>query len=501
MSAMDDEGVLILAPIGRDAALAATVLARASIVSRVCKDVDELCRGIESGAGCALLTEESLSKTAMLALADVLSRQPPWSDFPIILFGAGKFGTLHATESLQPLGNVAILDRPVHLRMLLSAVKAALRGRRRQYQARRAIVQRDQFLAMLGHELRNPLGAILLATELLAHPLDNTGKERQRAIIERQARHLSRLVDDLLEVARVTSGKVVLKREPVDVNGLCSQSVQAIDGQAKARGQALALRLSPHPLTVDGDIVRLEQIMTNLLANAVKYTPQGGKISVEVAQENGEAVIRVCDTGDGIDPSMLETIFELFTQAPATLERSQGGLGVGLTLVRSLVRLHGGSVSASSAGLGHGSAFTVRLPALAQPAPVQPEPAPPPVQKVLRILIIDDNLDLREMLRLVLKNSGYKVETAADGTSGLSRILSEPPDVAIIDVGLPGMDGYQVAQRVRESLGSGLMLIALTGYGQAEDRERARKAGFDIHLTKPVTARTLRNILEQRTSR
>ncbi len=505
MSTSEDEGVLILAPIGRDAQLAADVLAQANITSRPCRDAMELCRGIHSGAGCALITEESLTVSGLQAIADELGQQPPWSDFPLILFSGGNSMRRLSAEALNRLGNVTIVQRPVYLRTLLSAVQSALRGRRRQYAARRAIVQRDQFLAMLGHELRNPLGAIVLSAEMMKQPPDPDFISRQRVVIERQALQLSRLVDDLLDVSRFTSGKVVLQRRSLDLNAVVTSSVQAVTELLKTRAQALLVTLAPRPILVNGDPARLEQILTNLLTNAAKYTPSDGKIAVEVGFEDGQATVRVRDSGEGIEPGMLETIFELFAQAPASLGRAQGGLGLGLSLVRNLVTLHGGTVSAASPGLGKGSTFTVRLPAEVAVAPPPPLPSPPPPKSAspvapapLRIVVVDDNDDLRDMLQAVLKASGHHVTVAADGQSGVAKILAERPEVAIIDVGLPGIDGYEVARQVRAALaGQPLLLIALTGYGLPEHRARTREAGFDVHLTKPVATNTLRSVLTQ----
>ena len=520
MSTAEDEGVLILAPIGRDATLAAEVLGRAAITGRPCRDMAELCCGIQSGAGCALVTEETLTPSALQTIAAQLAEQSPWSDFPLILFSAGNSGRHLGAQGLHLLGNVTILQRPVSLRTMLSAVQSALRVRRRQYAARRAIEQRDQFLAMLGHELRNPLGTILLSSEMMKQPPDADFVSRQRQVIERQALYLSRLVDDLLDVSRFTTGKVVLQRRPLDINAVVTSSGQAVAELVKTRSQSLSLVPSARPIVVDGDAVRLEQILTNLLTNAAKYTPIGGKIVVTVEEERGEAVIRVRDTGEGIDASMLETIFELFAQAPATLGRAQGGLGLGLALVRNLATMHGGTVSAASPGLGQGSTFTVRLPAqaavpetlpvalpapaavpesppVARPTPAGEKPTAAPGKTPLRIVVVDDNDDLRDMLQMVLRASGHRVDAAMDGHSGVAKILADRPDVALVDVGLPGIDGYEVARQVRQVLGNQLLLIALTGYGQPEHRARTREAGFDVHLTKPVATATLRNVLTQ----
>jgi signal transduction histidine kinase/CheY-like chemotaxis protein len=492
----DEERVLILAPVGRDAELAVDVLRRAGLIAYACDDVAELQRCIADGAGCALVTEETLTPATVTALAAQLAHQPPWSDFPLIAFSSSTRARTSSSEALRSLGNVTILERPVRLRNLITAVQAALRARRRQYEARRAIQQRDQFLAMLGHELRNPLGPILFAAELMKRDADPASLAKHRTIIERQGRHMARLVDDLLDVSRVTSGKVLLQRDSIDLRALVERCVQAMEPTLHARDQRLTASYGRVPILVDGDAVRLEQIVNNLLTNASKYTPRGGHACVELDFIGGHAILSVRDSGIGIEASMLESIFDLFAQAPGGIDRSQGGLGLGLTLVRSLVTLHGGTVWAESAGSGKGSRFVVRLPAKVQLISLPPSTAcAGAAGPAMRIVIVDDNADLRETLQALLECHGHAVATADDGTGGLELIVSERPDVAIVDVGLPAMNGYEVADRVRAALGDSVALIAMTGYGQPEDRERAFAAGFDVHLTKPVAADALMNAL------
>jgi CheY-like chemotaxis protein/two-component sensor histidine kinase len=392
---------------------------------------------------------------------------------------------------------VSILERPVHGGEFISALVSALRGRRRQYEARDAILRRDQFLAMLGHELRNPLAAITLALETA--PIDS-GKElggKQRAIIERQTRHLARLVDDLLDVARVTSGKVRLQTEVLDIREIAERCVHGAELAARSRGIELRAELSSHRIDVDGDAVRLEEILNNLIANALKYSPQGARVIVRTARAGSRCVVEVADTGIGIAPEMLDRVFDLFAQADGALDRSQGGLGIGLTLVRSLVRLHGGTIAARSKGLGHGSTFVVELPlsrtgARSTGAHLVSLPQQP---HHLRILLVDDNVDVLEMTRELLEADGHEIACAADGPDGLARVVEWRPDVAFVDIGIPGLDGYDVARQAR-SRGSTSYLVAMTGYGQPDDRRRAFEAGFDRHLTKPVHAAMLRGVLD-----
>jgi signal transduction histidine kinase/CheY-like chemotaxis protein len=398
---------------------------------------------------------------------------------------------------LEEFGNVSFIDRPVQRRTLVAAVRSALRGRQRQYDARGAISAREQFLAMLGHELRNPLAAILFSTDLLGRRFGHdAGVVKPLAAIDRQTRHLSRLVDDLLDVGRVTSGKITLKREQLDLVALCARSVEAHQMMAETHGVSLVFTSGMKPIVVDGDIVRLEQVATNLLTNAIKYTPRGGQVQAWVLREGDHALLRVEDTGVGIPREHLSSIFELFAQAPTTLDRSRGGMGLGLTLVRALVELQGGTVTAHSAGPDQGSRFEVRLPCVEAGAAVE-APAPELGQVIenerhrrppgLRIVVIDDNVDVREALIELLALKGHSVEEAADGPQGLTRIMSTRPDAALIDIGLPGFDGYELARRARRKFGDSLLLIAMTGYGQAEDNRRAFEAGFDGHITKPVS--------------
>ncbi len=491
----DTERVLIVAPQGRDAELTYRILAASAIVGHVCADLRQLCDAIGEGAACAIVAEESLRVPSATRLIALLADQPPWSDFPLVVVSTrSERYSSSDSEPLRALGNVAILERPVKKRVLVSAVRAALRARRRQYDARRAIEQRDHFLAMLGHELRNPLGAIVMSTEVVRRSGGDAPRlAHQHAIIERQARHLARLVDDLLDVSRVTSGKVVLQRAPLDVNALVARCFEAVRTSAHAQRLELSSQLTPDPIMVDGDAVRLEQIFSNLLANAMKYSPAGSEVRVGTRVTRDLVEVSVRDTGVGIRARMLSRIFDLFAQAETTLDRAQGGMGIGLTLVKSLTELHGGTVEARSAGVGHGSEFVVRLPlAEAKDPAIETRGAvPSPARRVVRVVLVEDNADIRETSRDVLEALGCEVEVAEDGPSGVACIVAARPDLALIDVGLPGIDGYEVGRRVRAELGDAVMLVALTGYGLSEDRHRAETAGFDAHLTKPATVAML----------
>ena len=364
--------------------------------------------------------------------------------------------------------------------------------------------RKDEFLAMLAHELRNPLAPVRNGLQILRVTCGGDPEVRRLAeMMGRQVGQIARLVDDLLDVSRITQGKVTLRRERVDLAAVVNQAVEAARPLADARRHELSVAAAPEPIRLDADSSRLAQVIGNLLNNAVKYTDEGGRIWLEVRREGGLAVVRVRDTGVGISAEMLPRVFDLFTQIDPTLDRSQGGLGVGLTLVRSLVELHGGTVHAASPGHGRGSEFVVRLPALppaARPdagAPAAAGTAPPPSPS-RRILIVDDNADAADSLAMLLGLSGHQVRTAYSGPAAIDAVEAFRPEVVLLDIGLPGMDGHEVARRLRRSpTASGVTLVALTGYGQDDDRRKTRDAGFDHHLVKPVDPDDLAGLLSQ----
>lgn len=491
------ERVLVLVRGSRDTELTRDLLIHAGFEALVCSGIVELVQNIEEGAGAALLEEEVLSpKISAEPLAETLSRQPPWSDFPIVVFSSlGDKAKRGADELTRLLGNVTFLDRPVQTRSMLASVRAAIRSRRRQYEARAAIEGRDVFLAMLGHELRNPLGAICMASALLSRKTADLPPLRELSVIERQAGHLTRLVDDLLDVARITQGKVVLKRERLNLVEVARSAYEVQQTPARDRDLSYEFRVGQDPVWVDGDRQRLEQVFTNLITNAIKYTRRGGAITLFVGAVHQEAIVSVTDTGVGIAPEMIGRLFEAFAQADRSLDRAEGGIGLGLALVRSLVQLHGGTAEGSSAGLDCGSSFVVRLPVASDVVP-----APRSIAALeghapsRRIVVVEDNADIRELLAEVLKHEGHHVSCAEDGPGGLETLIKLAPDVAFIDLGLPGFDGLELARRAR-ARGLRTTLIAITGYGRPEDRTRTLEAGFDDHITKPVVDRDLQRVM------
>jgi CheY-like chemotaxis protein/two-component sensor histidine kinase len=347
---------------------------------------------------------------------------------------------------------------------------------------------------MLGHELRNPLSAITMALQVLERRAPAGTREIE--IAARQSRQLARIVDDLLDVARLTSGKVALHRALVDLPHLVAKSVEALQPQAATNGIALGVTLPSQEVLVLGDSVRLEQVLANIVGNALKYPSRGGHISVALEREATEAVLRVRDDGAGIPPDQLRRVFETFAQVDGTLDRSRGGLGLGLTVSRSLVAMHGGTIQAFSGGLGQGSEFVVRLPLEAGSPEDHATDTPTPVgPRARRVLVIEDGEDNRVTLRAALEHMGHEVLDSSDGVTGAETAIQRAPEVVVVDIGLPGMDGFEVARRIRAARGSGVLLVALTGYGQPDDRRSALAAGFDVHLTKPVELETLAAVI------
>jgi two-component system CheB/CheR fusion protein len=367
---------------------------------------------------------------------------------------------------------------------------------------READRRKDEFLALLAHELRNPLAPIRNALRLMRQPdLTSESTEPDRAMAERQVIHLARLVEDLMDVARIATGKAELRKEVVDLAAVARRAIDSARSAIDARGHLLEVELPAEPMPVDADSTRLEQIVWNLLSNATKYTDPGGTIRLRAAREGDELVLRIEDTGIGIEPAILPRVFEMFVQAGDLAGRSEGGLGLGLSLVKALIELHGGRVEAASAGPGAGSAFTVRLPVA--PAPDRPSArdqddlAPKGRPPRRRVLVVDDNVDAAVSLgRLLTRLYGQDVCVVHDGPSALRSAEEFRPEVVLLDLGMPGMDGYEVARRLRDRPdSSGATLVALTGWGQESDRQKSRLAGIDHHLVKPVEPETLCSIL------
>jgi len=507
-----DRRVLILAPTKKDALITQSLLVPIGVTGEICDSLSDLIAALEEGAAAILVPEELVASAAAMQLADVIARQPPWSDLPVLVLTHGDIDSADVDEAVRTLGNVTLLERPVRVATLLSAIQTALRARDRQYQIRGYLADRirseialrladqrkDEFLATLGHELRNPLAPMQAGLQLLKlGNLSDPRSVRAVEVMERLLKHLVRLVDDLLEVSRITRGLVEIRNESVNLGTVLRTAIETSRPLVDAAGQELTIDLPEDPLCVTGDQVRLTQVFANLLNNASKYTDTSGHIRISASSADGWARVSVRDDGIGIPPSRLGTVFDMFTQVDRSDRRAQGGLGIGLTLVQSLVAMHGGRVEARSEGQNKGSEFIVRLPLHAAHAEQPSEDTEmsdrfPPC----RILIVDDNHDAAETLGMLLTELGATVDVAHSGPDALCVLDTFQPDAVLLDIGMPGMDGYEVSRHVRSSATHrDVLLIALTGWGQHDDRERSRRAGFDHHLIKPPDIHRLRSIL------
>jgi len=363
--------------------------------------------------------------------------------------------------------------------------------------------RKDEFLAMLAHELRNPLAPIRNSVQILRMKAADTPELKWAGdVIDRQVKHMSRLVDDLLDVSRVGKGKIELRRDRVPLSAAVNSAVEASRPLVEELRHQLSVSMPIEPIHLDADLTRISQVIANLINNAAKYTPPRGRIWVSVEREDGAAVIRVKDTGIGIAAHMRERIFELFTQVDASLVHSQGGLGIGLTLARRLVEMHGGTIEARSAGLGHGSEFVVRLPLAPDVrSPAQPSPAAAREEisaDSARILVVDDNKDAADTMAMLLRAKGHEVCVAYDGVEGIGAASAFRPDIVLLDIGLPKLGGHDVAREIRERFGGSVLMVAITGLGQDEDRRRSMKAGFDHHFTKPLDPAVLDRLIAAR---
>ena len=626
-----DGRVLVLAPWGEDGVMAAEVLEEAGIVTQVVPDVVRLCEETQCGAAALLVTVEVLDRAALESLGSVLEAQESWSDLPIVLVTGRAGSVAPPRDALSVLGNVTLLERPLEIVTLVSAVRAAVRARRRQYGARATLLElatvldtvpaavftaregggrisgnryaselfsipagadlsagslgregrakyrlfrngeelpleqipieqaiatgrevrnaeldlvngsqtrhlvgsaaplhdqlgqvtgavaafvditeqhratealrdsdrrKTEFLAVLSHELRNPLAAIINAAHLLALP-QSTQQQMQRAreVIERQTGQLARLVDDLLDLTRIERGKVALHTRRLDLSEITRQTCDDHEQLFADRGISLRRR-TPGGLWIEADPTRMAQVIGNLLQNAARYGQRGGTVVVETGPGPCGAELRVRDDGRGIAAELLPRLFTPFVQAEDGLSRAHGGLGLGLSLVKGLVELHGGSVQARSDGLGRGAEFVLNLPAAEPPAAVEPGASPAKVRGSLRLLIVDDNRDAAQMLGDVLGSEGHRVHVAPDARTGLALARHLAPDVVLCDIGLPDMDGYALAQAIRsEPALAHTRLIALSGYAQNQDRARAEQAGFDAHLVKPADLQELERVI------
>ena len=490
--------IVICAPTGQDASLTAKVLDAGGLPNVVRVDAAGVLEELRNGAGSLLLVEEAVSGNAMTALVAWVAAQPTWSDLPILFLTRSGADSLDVQRAIKQLGNVTLLERPVRPIALVAAARSALRARDRQYQVREAERRKDEFLATLAHELRNPLAPIKTSMSILAqlHP----DSQPVRQVVMRQVNHLTRLVDDLLDVARITTGKVALKKDRISLKSVLDHAIEISASSLLAKEHGLTVDAPDQPCTLYADHARLVQSLANLLVNAAKYTPQHGKISLGAEVVGDSVTFRVVDNGIGMEADASARIFELFAQTPVPGE-APNGLGIGLNLARQFAEMHGGTLSAKSAGPGCGSEFTLAVPVVvpeglprgpaadSQPLPLQPD--------FRNLLVVDDNVDAADTLSALLDMDGFEVRTRYDGLSAISATDEKMPDVVVMDIGMPGLDGYDAAQKIRAQPGGlNVMLIALTGWGQSTDRQRASKAGFDHHLVKPVDYERLLSCLQ-----
>lgn len=495
-----------VSPRGADRELATRLLTDAGLNVQAHGSLVDLAPSLGERVGCLVLVEEALSPAEIPVLGEALARLPTWADLPLVVIAAdtGRVGDVIA-DVFPASGNVALLGRPLSPHTLISAVTVALRAWSRQRQvgelmAQReaAVRQRDEFLAMLAHELRNPLAPMRNALHILDRVTRGDERARRCAeILGRQVDHMVRLVDDLLDVARLERGKVVLRKLPAELGELLAAAVQNCESIANERGHTIDIRLRDQPLVVNVDEVRLDQIVCNLVHNAAKFTTPPSTIVVEAWREDGTACVAVQDRGIGFEPLQASHLFDPFLQVDPTLARNAGGLGLGLTIVQRLAQMHDGSVQAFSAGLGHGARFVVRLPLAAGSAPLHAGLPPIAAGAERRsVVVVDDNPDIRDTMETLLGLWGHECVSVGDGTAAVELVLRRMPDIALIDIGLPGLSGYDVARRIRQRApGSGIRLIAVTGYGLPEDQERALRAGFDAHLLKPIQPELLAHML------
>lgn len=507
-----DDRVLVLAPTSRDAGIVNSILTGSAIPTLICGGLDELLAELDKGAAAVLIPEEIVA-VAVERLSAALATQPKWSDLPILVLTRPGANSAESGDAVRTLGNVTLLERPLQITTFLSAVRTAIRARERQYQIRGHLQERarnedalrladqrkDEFLATLGHELRNPLSPLLTGLQLLkSSGIDDPTLNHVVPIMERQVSHLVTLVNDLLEVSRITRGIIVLHKTPLDLAGVIESAIDTSRPLLEAAKHRLTVHWPAVPISISGDSVRLTQVFSNLLTNAAKYTNSGGEIIVSVRLDGNVATVSVRDNGIGIPPAHLSSVFDMFMQVDRSNRRAQGGLGIGLTLVRSLVEMHGGRVEARSAGPGTGSEFIVELPARAEQArPAVPLDIPTSMPNC-RILIVDDNRDASETLATLLQTLGATTGVAHSGREALEALDRFSPDVVLLDIGMPEMDGYEVARRIHVIRPKGLLLIALTGWGQDHDQRLSKAAGFDHHLVKPPDLRKLRSILVNR---
>lgn len=519
-----EDRVLVFARFDGDTTLIERVLQKEGTATRAVTTLDDLLRAIEEGAGAVVLAEELLSERVVTRLLELLNKQPAWSNLPLIVSTVERDVIGQAFQHWSSLGACAqlvLLDRPMRVRTLVMTVRSALRARRRQYQTRGLLQKleaseareksareraesanrsKDEFLATVSHELRTPLNAMLGWSRMLnAGQLSEPQKRRALEAIERNAVSQAHLIEDLLDISRIISGKLQLNLSDVDLRSVIESAIDSVRPAIDAKELEFSLSVELGDARILADPNRLQQVVWNLLSNAIKFTPRLGQIRVFAAPVDSQVVVTVTDNGQGIDPAFGPYLFQRFEQADGTMTRAQGGLGLGLSISRHLVELHGGTIEAHSAGRGQGASFSFKLP-MAQHRPALESSRPPPSNRRpafarppelegLKVLVVDDELDARELLVAVLTQCGSTPVAAASASEALHAVIRERPDVIVSDIGMPVENGYELMRRVRAlppKDGGCTPAAALTAYARGEDRRQAMRAGFELHLTKPV---------------
>lgn len=483
--------VLIYAPTGQDAMLASKMLTMAGVENMVAISATQLAEELLRGVGAVLTVEEALSSGGLQALSEFLQSQPAWSDLPIVLLTNRGPDSQMVRRAIGALGNVTLLERPVRTLTLMTSLQSVLRAREKQYQVRETDRRKDEFLASLGHELRNPLAPIRTSISLLANMYpDQAPINRVGNVIERQVTHLTRLVDDLLDVARINSGKIELQRASTSFTAVINHVMELCSASAAARRIKIELALPTQEVALFVDYARVVQIIANIVSNAVKFTPVDGTISIRALVENDCLKIFIKDTGIGLEPAAIDRIFAMFEQSRPPVGQIASGLGIGLSLSRQFAEMHGGSVSVASAGLGQGCEFTVTLPLVSESRcerAVKKDVRAALSEHRARVLVVDDNRDAADSLQALFEMENCNVVTAYNGVEAVQAVDHAMPELIVMDLGMPTMDGYEAARRIRSKPGSqNILMIAVTGWGQSDARERTMEAGFDHHLIKPV---------------
>jgi signal transduction histidine kinase/ActR/RegA family two-component response regulator len=513
-----DRRVLVFAPVGRDADLTRQLLAHASIAAVICPSLAVLSATLqEEDVGALLLTEEAMDDPAFADFRQTLEEQPPWSDVPVILLAGGPSGdmTRRAVDATEGLRNVTLLERPIRLAAVVSSIRAALRSRARQYEVRDLLLAlhrsrneaeganrlKDEFLATLSHELRTPLNAIIGWTSMLARgQVEAARLPRVFEALDRNAQAQAQLIADVLDVSRIITGKLHLQFSAVDICDVVARAADSIRPGAAAKGVTLAVQDEQPDCVIRGDADRLQQVFWNLLSNAVKFTPSGERIDVTIARHPASITISVADTGTGIPPEFVPFVFDRFRQANQTSTRAYGGLGLGLSIVKHLVELHGGTVAAASDGPGHGARFDVELPAdPAASAPVAHASSREETDVKLggcSVLVVDDDDSTREVVATILERAHATVRLAGSAAEGWQALDEHVPDIFIIDLGMPSEDGFSMIERIRTRTPT-VPAVAFSAYADARTRERALAAGFTAFLAKPARSQQLLELVKR----